>query len=83
MLVIPYQGWEQWLDPKGGVYYYHPTPTYHGQIAQHPFSLVASQGWEQWLDPKGGVYYDHLTPPRTNRSTPVFFLLPLRAGSSG
>ena len=39
------QGWEQRLDPKGGVYYYHPTTGM--SLNQHPLDHHYQQAWAE------------------------------------
>ena len=56
------QGWEQRLDPKGGVYYYHPTTGM--SLNQHPLDHHYQQFYMQMKAQYDAMYQNNKARPR-------------------
>lgn len=59
------QGWEQRLDPKGGVYYYHPTTGM--SLNQHPLDHHYQQFYLQMKAQYDAMYQASLEPSFSSR----------------
>ncbi|EOD24030.1 hypothetical protein EMIHUDRAFT_450657 [Emiliania huxleyi CCMP1516] len=86
------QGWEQRLDPKGGVYYYHPTTGM--SLNQHPldhhyqqFYLQMKAQYDAMYTSKGDAGGEGGAKPGTAAQAPIEFLPykggPYEEGSGG